>query len=505
MVKLWSLALALMVGAGAWATPAAAQSSEVDKLQAELSKLRSEVDNLKSVQRQGADDAAPALATKLNNNVFSWATEDGKFSLTMSTRVQVRVTYNDERGQDSEGPSDPNAAASTNGRDFWNFRIRRAKTKFEGNIFEKEWKYLVLLSWANGGNNIVEEAYMTWAKYQEINVSAGQSKIPFEYEFNVTSGKQQFIDRSVVSNTFNQGWGKGLWLSGVIGKDTPWVKYWVGVYNGVLRANNDFRNQDLAITADTFSSGAGGVDAQLMPALRIETHPLGNVADDETDMRSREDSKKILFSVGVGLNWFLSDFSNTDLRTNGVTGGSGRSNTSQDTINLTLDGHFRFYGLSVNIEYIHRHTEFHNRGPLEGTGTTANRAAPGDLTDSGFLFSVGFFILPKQFDVGFRFGMVDSDEYWAGGADDKRFAVAPDSTEIGLSLGYYIAGHNLKAQLDFTYVTYQLAIFGAGGGAGAALNGPGGALPSRSASSIANDNADYVNVWQFRIQIQWIF
>ncbi|MBP9891458.1 MAG: hypothetical protein KBG84_06085 [Planctomycetes bacterium] len=501
MVKLWSLALALLVGAGAWATPVSAQTSEVDKLQAELSKLRSEVDNLKAVQRQGADDAAPALSTKLNNNVFSWATEDGKFSLTMTNRVQFRVTYNDERGQHSETLGN---AADTNGRDFWNFRVRRAKTKFEGNIFEKEWKYLVLLSWANGGNNIVEEAYMTWSKYQEINVSAGQTKVPFEYEFGVSSGKQQFIDRSVVSNTFNQGWGKGLWISGVIGKDTPWVKYWVGVFNGVLRANNDFRNQDLAINADVFSSGAGGIDAQLMPVLRVETHPLGNVADDEVDMRSREDSKKILFSVGVALNWFLSDFNNSDVRPGaGPTGGSGRFNTSQDTINLTLDGHFRFYGLSVNIEYIHRHTEFHNHGPLSGSGNANNRALPGDLTDSGFLFSVGFFILPKQFDVGFRFGWVDSDEFWLGGGDDKRFAVAPDSTEIGLCVGYYIAGHNLKAQLDFSYITYQLAFFGAANGA--ALNGPGGTLPSRSGNSLANDNADFLNVWQFRIQIQWIF
>lgn len=499
MVKLWSLALALLVGAGAWATPAMAQTSEVDKLQTELSKLRSEVDNLKAVQRAGADDSEPALATKLHNNVFSWSTEDGKFSLTMTNRVQVRVTYNDERGQHSETNGN---LADTNGRDFWNFRVRRAKTKFEGNIFEKEWKYLVLLSWANGGNNIVEEAYMTWAKYQEINVSAGQTKVPFEYEFGISSGKQQFIDRSVVSNTFNQGWGKGLWVSGVIGKDTPWVKYWAGVFNGVLRANNDFRNQDLAINADVFSSGPGGVDAQLMPVLRIETHPLGNVADDEVDMRTRDESKKILFSVGLALNWFLSDFANTDLRSPGGAVGSGRLGTSQDTINLTLDGHFRFYGLSVNIEYIHRHTEFHNHGPLEGSGTAENRATAGDLTDTGFLFSVGFFILPKQFDVGFRFGWVDSDEYWSGGSTSKFNAVAPDSTEIGLCVGYYIGGHNLKAQLDFSYISYQLAGFGTNG---AALNGPGGALPSRSAQSFSQDNADWLNVWQFRIQIQWIF
>jgi hypothetical protein len=70
MVKLWSLALALIIGAGAWATPAMAQTSEVDKLQAELTKLRTEVDNLKAVQRQGADDSDPVLATSCTATCF---------------------------------------------------------------------------------------------------------------------------------------------------------------------------------------------------------------------------------------------------------------------------------------------------------------------------------------------------------------------------------------------------------------------------------------------------
>ena len=153
----------------------------------------------------------------------------------------------------------------------------------------------------------------------------------------------------------------------------------------------------------------------------------------------------------------------------------------------------------MNIEYHFRDTEFHNFRPLRTT--TDNRALLGDLTDQGLLFEAGFMILPKQFDVGFRFGWVNSDEYWVGGSTSKFRAIAPDSTEIGLVVGYYLGGHNLKIQADFTYVTYQLADFTAG----AQLNGPGGALPSRSASSFANDNADWLNVWQFRVQIQWIF
>lgn len=500
MVKLWSTALALLVGASAWAAPASAQSNEVEKLQKELSELRTEIDTLKSVKRQGGDED-PALATKLKGNVFSWATEDGKFALTMSTRVQVRLTYNDERGQDVDSDDGLGVRAdSTNGRDFWNFRIVRAKTTFTGNIFEKEWKYEVVLNWTEAGSNqLVENAFFTWAKYNEINVNVGQAKVPYSYQFKVSSGRQQFVDRSIVSNTFHQDWGKGLWLSGVIGGDTPWVKYWAGIFNGRQRSNSDFRNADRALSPDTFGAT---VDADLMPSLRVETHPLGNVADDMVDMRDREASKKILFSVGIGLNWFISRFNGGTIRPAGTSPGSGRSNVGHDTISLTVDGHFRFYGISVNIEWHHRHTEFHNFGPNDNDGTANNRNRPGDLTDNGFLFEVGFMILPKQFDVGVRFGMVDSDEYWRNGSTNKQHALAPDSTELGLVVGYYLAGHNLKIQLDFTYITYQLALFTDG----QAVNGPPNTtIPSRSASSIGADNSDYLNVWQLRVQLQWIF
>lgn len=120
----------------------------------------------------------------------------------------------------------------------------------------------------------------------------------------------------------------------------------------------------------------------------------------------------------------------------------------------------------------------------------------------GFSFMVGFFILPKQFDVAVRFGMVDADEFWLNGSTNKQSGLAPDTSEFGLALGYYVAGHNLKIQADFCYYTFQQVLYIAG-----APNNPvtGVTNDSRSASSIANDNSDYLNVWQFRVQIQWIF
>jgi hypothetical protein len=290
MKKHWFGILALALGA-AFAAPVSAQT-EAERLQQEIKQLRSEMDALKSVQREGAGGDEP-IKTQLKKSVFSWATEDGKYSFEMNFRVQFRVTYNDERAADAEGPGDANSGNASNGRDFWNFRVRRAKLGFKGNIFEKEFKYEVVLNFTSGGDGIVEAAQFTWARWKEFNVNVGQAKFAGQgFEELTSSGRQQFIDRSVVNEMFNQDYAKGLWFSGVIGGDTPWVKYWVGVWNGVLKGNGDFRNADQNRLSDTFSQA---VDADLMPGLRVETHPLGEVAQDMTDMRDREASKKVLF------------------------------------------------------------------------------------------------------------------------------------------------------------------------------------------------------------------
>lgn len=510
MGKLWSLALALLVGAGCWSAPLMAQSGKVEQLERELTTLRAEIDSLKKVERE-AQGSGNTLNTALKRNVFSWATEDGKFSFTMNFRVQVRLTYNDQRADNTEGVSDSNSDTATNGRDYTHFNIRRFKWSASGHIFEKEFKYNFVVILNRGStNNMIEDVVFTWAKWDFLNVSVGQVKVPYNHSFINSSGSMQFIDRSIVSDVFHQGWGKGIWINGTVGDSVPWIKYWFGIFNGVIaNAAGDFRNSDQAIINQSFGNA---VDADLMPALRVETHPLGEVPAGMVDMRGADEHGKILFSVGLALNWLQGRFNNGNLYSNGLaspTPGSGRSRTAFDTLAFTLDGHFRFMGLSVNIEWCWRHTNFHNTGNLQGNNITRGRNRPGDMDDTGIVFEVGYFILPKQLDVGIRWADVNADEYWAAGSTSKPFALRPDSSELGLVVGYYLHGHNLKIQMDFTYISHQLAFFTAGGSvpAGTSLGSSpnGDALESRSLASLANENSDWTNIWQLRFQIQWVF
>lgn len=481
MSKLWGIAMLVCVALGAG--PLMAQDSK----------------DVGRIERGGAEEKA-TTSTKLDK-ILSWQTSDGAFALKLENRVQFRLTYNDERSQGEHG---------TNGRDFWNFRVRRLKTTFSGHIFDKAFQYKATMAWQASAGETVETATFTWAAHEAVNITAGQDKLPWNWQELVSSGRQLFIDRSVANEFFNQDFAKGLWLSGAVkGDSATWLKYWFGVYNGMLKGNGDFRNADVLTTAEGFKNGAvggsGGTDADLMVNLRLETHPLGEVAHDMVDMRGEDKFDTALLAVGLAINWFGSDLANADFRPLSVAGAtaSGRARASQDTLAFTADIHFRWHGLSVDFEFYTRHTEFHYQGAEVGQNgaALALRQRPTNLDDTGATLDIGFFVIPTRFNVGVMMSMVDGEDFWFGG--NPGAGIVPDAMEVGLVLGYYVQGHNLKIQADFTHVSYQLVDFRAGAQREpvARIN----PLPDRSASSIANDVSDYLTLWQFRVQIQWIF
>jgi len=269
MAKIWFTALALLVSAGLWASPAMASSGDVE--------------DVGNIQRGGAQGAAD---TTLGSKGLSFET-DG-FALNVNTRVQFRLTYQNEVANGNNG---------TNGRDFVNFRVRRAKTAFSGHFFQKEFQYKLVLGWTN--SDLIEVATFRWAFHQYMNVKAGQDKLEWNWEEISSSGKMQFVERSYVNEVFNQDYAKGITIDGQIGEDTPWLKYWVGIYNGVLKDDDDYRNADQAVNAEAFNDGV--VDGEMMLNLRLETHPLGNVAYGMNDMRSEDEHDKIIFAVGLGV------------------------------------------------------------------------------------------------------------------------------------------------------------------------------------------------------------
>src|SRR5688572_31227082 len=131
-----------------------------------------------------------------------------RFELNTELFTQFRLTVQDERGGGSNG---------TNGRDFANFRVSRAKLTMYGHIFEPEFKYRLRVNFtAAAANEIVEIATLGASLASFLNLNAGQDRVPWDWERRVTDQNIAFLERSYVNEVFHQDYGKGIWINGDI-------------------------------------------------------------------------------------------------------------------------------------------------------------------------------------------------------------------------------------------------------------------------------------------------
>ncbi|MBE7490190.1 MAG: hypothetical protein HS108_00290 [Planctomycetes bacterium] len=416
------------------------------------------------------------------------------FELNLETLVQFRLTVQDERGGND-----------TNGRDFYLFRVPRARLSLYGHIFEPMLQYRVQLNFVRQPAEFIEVARFRLALGSALNLNAGQDRVVWDWERRVPGQNLRFVERAYVNEVFHQDWGKGLWVDGAIGAEAPLLKYWLGVYNGVLRGDNDFRNKDGAQNADSFTRF---VDGEVMVSMRLETQPLGALPTGLGDNRAGEEHGKPQVAAGVGFNYFTSGFNDGLLRgdTASVLPASGRPRTQQETVAFVVDAHGRWYGASLDAAFYARMTNFSNRG--------SNRYSPrgkqgiGDLFDWGWSIEGGYFILPRELGVFVRVNALNADEFWGSDgvvatAGHQR-AIRPDAMEYGLAVNYHFQGDRLKFSLDINYVDQQLA-YPYDRGFGTGLLGVYNRPPARSGalgSHPAND--DHNVIWIVRLQIQWI-
>jgi hypothetical protein len=175
--------------------------------------------------------------------------KDGKLSfkfsggeVSLSNRVQARFT----------------SAEINGGPDIDSFRIRRAKTTIEGKIYEY-WKFKLQANWV--GVNLVEsvsfdpgagtirstvsrgptleDAEIWYARHPLATIWIGQGKAYFGRQELTSSGRQQFVDRSIISARFYPSRDQGIGLIGA--NDSKTFEYNLGLYNGNLlnRTGND--------------------------------------------------------------------------------------------------------------------------------------------------------------------------------------------------------------------------------------------------------------------------
>lgn len=336
---------------------------------------------------------------------------DGKTRITtdnayieISNRIQSRWTQ--------ELPDDAVSLPGTAGPgdSKGSFRIRRAKFKTEGWFYKPWLQFEVQLNWPDvtgtPASRFLEDANINWdfsKGKKKFMVRFGQFKVPYGRQQLTSSGSQQFVDRSAVSDRYALGRDTGIALWGTFGNKIEWR---AGAFNG------NGRSQTL------------NDNAKYQYNARVMWQPSGTQA------------------LGVwssGALWSESDFESTDkpifaLAANFEYNDLHRGSANIDLKNRTFsgDGVFKFKGFSAIAEYYQR------RSTPEAPATGGPAAAK--FTDKGYYAQAGYFLnKSRNWELVARYGSYDPSNLVGGN----------DVNEVGGGLNYFYNRHNLKVQTDF--------------------------------------------------------
>lgn len=315
---------------------------------------------------------------------FTVGWKDGKttietksFKLDLSNRVQIRYTQ--------ELPEV--------GDDVGSFRIRRAKTKFEGWAYTKDLTYELQLNWPDTANPL-EDANVNYdftRGRKMFQLKGGQYKVPFGRQELTSSGSQEFVDRSIISNEFARGRDLGVQLWGLpAGGKLDWR---VGLFNGNGRTVS--RNDN-----DKFQYNA-----------RLTWQPFGDVKYSEGDFDSTD---RPLFALAGQYE--------SNERAVAASGTTPADSADREIVGGDIV--FKYRGLFVFGEFFDATTE---------------RRVASDFDSDGFNAQIGYFIVPQKFEIAGRFAVLDPN---SDRDDDER-------EERGIALGYFFNKHARKLQLDY--------------------------------------------------------
>jgi phosphate-selective porin OprO and OprP len=342
---------------------------------------------------------------------YTLTSPDEKFQMAVGGRLQTRYTYTD--GDDNTLTPDASR-----------WEVKRMKFWMNGYAYTKDLTYLLQVDFVSGGSSrLLEHAYLNYRLMDELQILAGQTKVPFGRQWINGSGSQQFVDRSFASDAFRPGYDSGVKLSGDLfgGLST----YEIGAYGGAGQSATRAANGDNTTTA---------------VAARVTANPFGKMAYSESDL---DNSPKPLLSIGA--NYYGNTLKKTGATTASATGfeannitlagssgwlgrNAGRFSTSEkvDIDSYGIDAAFKWQGLFALGEYIY------GRGEGDDTGATVRA--------HGWHAQAGYCIIPKTLEVALRYSFVDPNRVVS---DDQR-------TDVAAAVSYYFNKHNLKLQGDVT-------------------------------------------------------
>ncbi len=355
---------------------------------------------------------------------FRLETRDGNWQTNLQWRAQLRVT------RPYQG--DPRSLTSFRDEDGTSFQARRLRMKIGGHGYRPWLKYyfevdLMPLRDADDSSATASTRVIDWradiAKYEAIGLRVGQWKIDYNRERVDSSGRQQFVERSIINRIFTIDRQMGVQLRGHLFEGTPAdLRYYAGVFNG----------QGRGVTND---------DDNMMYVGRLQWNFLGrDLALRQTDVERTEKptgSLSVAASTTKGrcTRWSSSGCGNLDGFASPAAASDGQFRIDQAQQGFA----FKWQGFSVQQEFHWKRVE--DRGPADSTNNLY-----GVYAQSGYFFNEIFDWFPEPLELAYRYAWLEEPNGTDRSFDNER-------QEHSVAANWFIAGHNNKVTLDYSYLT----------------------------------------------------
>ena len=291
--------------------------------------------------------------------------------------------------------------APDTGRSRNNFDVALAHLAFSGNVFDPKVKYFFQYEATTFGNSNRSTLLDWWMQYSHspyLRAQAGRFLLPYSRQFYAHPGRLLFPDLSAADYAFNLHRAIGLHLSGKVGRLS---------YHGLV--TNSIRALD--------AGGQQNAGAEVAWQGRLEydlLEPYGYLESSPTPAATPQ------LSIGVAAAF------------NPVEQASRFQNVmpGDRTTNVTVDGGFRYQGFSVQA------AGYYRRNNLEALGEVGH--------DWGYYGQIGYY-LTEKLEIAGRVSGVDFQF-----ANNPR--TAGDVREYTGGVNYYLYGHHVKLQVDYSFL-----------------------------------------------------
>ncbi len=390
------------------------------------------------VQTEAAIQAAVAQELEQNTPViaehgskgFKFATRDGNWETNLQWRGQFRYT-NPTR-------TDPRQLDDFEKDSVSNFEARRLRMKIGGHGYKPWLKYYFEVDLQPGkdvdsndkeGGARVIDWRVDIAKYEALGIRLGQWKVDLNRERVDSSGRQQFVERSIVNRIFTIDRQVGVQLRGRLFKETPAdLRYWAGVFNGT-------------------GKGAFNEGEEHLLMGRLQWNFMGrDLSWRQTDVEFTEKPTGSLAFAYAASDGPCTRFSSSGCgRLDGFLPPALAGDDQYSTDQYVQEFAFKYRGLSIQQEY-HRKTIDDN---VEGI----TNKLTGFYAQSGYFFHHLIPAVPPQLELAARYAFVEEPNETNRLFDNER-------EEFTLAANWFIAGHNNKITLDYSYLTLDDGLAG---------------------------------------------